>query len=111
MTSYKVTFSDPGNYILFFSHDNLNNKEWTIQKHMKRSTKYYSQNTVDLTTRIHFQTGNELRYSGSVNSSCSTSGTCRVTLVTKPVICHKWGKDWIVITTNGTHPWCDTDIT
>jgi hypothetical protein len=27
------------------------------------------------------------------SSSCSTSGACRVILVTNPVICHKWGKD------------------
>jgi hypothetical protein len=26
-------------------------------------------------------------------------------LVTNPVISHEWGKDRIVITTNGTYPW------
>ena len=31
--------------------------------------------------------------SGRVSSSCSTSGTRRVILVTNPVISHEWGKD------------------
>ena len=56
MASYKVIFSDPIIYILFFSHNNLNNQELTIQKHMQRSTKHYSQNTMNLATRIHFKT-------------------------------------------------------
>ena len=47
--------------------------------------------------------------SGWVSSSCSTCGTRRVTLVTKPVIGHKWRKDLIVITTNGTYPWLDSN--
>ena len=29
--------------------------------------------------------------SGRENSSCSTCGTCRVTLVTNPMISHEWG--------------------
>jgi hypothetical protein len=41
-----------------------------------------------------------------VSSSCSISGTRRVTLVKTPVISHEWGKkDGIVTTTNGTYPW------
>jgi hypothetical protein len=40
-----------------------------------------------------------------VSSSCSTSDTHRVTLATHPVISHKWGKDGILITTNGTYSW------
>jgi hypothetical protein len=39
------------------------------------------------------------------NSSCSTSGTRRVNLVTNTVISHKWGKDREVLTTSGTYPW------
>ena len=38
-------------------------------------------------------TGGELRCSGRVGSSCSTSDICRATLVTKPVISHEWGMD------------------
>jgi hypothetical protein len=47
----------------------------------------------------------ELRCSGRVNSSCSTSGTCRVNLVINPVISREWGKDREVLTTSGTYPW------
>ena len=46
-----------------------------------------------------------LRCSGWVSSSCSTSGTRRVTLVTNPVISYEWGKDQEVVTTSGTYPW------
>jgi drug/metabolite transporter (DMT)-like permease len=43
------------------------------------------------------------RRSEKVSSFCSISGTRGVTLVTKPVISHEWGKDQIVITTNRYH--------
>jgi hypothetical protein len=41
--------------------------------------------------------------SGRVGSSCSTSSTRRVYLVTKPVISHEWEKDREVTTTSGTY--------
>ena len=44
-------------------------------------------------------------YSGRVNSSCSTSGICRVTLVTNPMICHERGKNREVLTISGTSSW------
>jgi hypothetical protein len=40
-----------------------------------------------------------------LSSSCSTSGTRRATLVTKPMIGREWGKNWEVLTTSGTYPW------
>jgi hypothetical protein len=40
-----------------------------------------------------------------VSSSCSTSGTRRVNLVTNPVISREWGKYREVFTTSGTYPW------
>ena len=40
-----------------------------------------------------------------VNSSCSTSGTRRVNLVTNPVISHEWGKGREVFTTSETYTW------
>jgi hypothetical protein len=49
--------------------------------------------------------GNELRCSGRLSSSCPTSGTRRVNLVTNPVISHQWVKDREVFTTSGTYPW------
>jgi len=45
------------------------------------------------------------RVLGRVSSSCSTSYTCRVTLVTNPVISHERGKDREVFTTSGAYPW------
>ena len=51
------------------------------------------------------KTGGELMYSGRVNSSCSTSETCRVTLVKDSVETHEGGKDGIVTSTSGTYPW------
>jgi hypothetical protein len=38
----------------------------------------------------------ELMCPGKVSSSCSTSGTRCVNLITNPVISHAWGKDWEV---------------
>jgi hypothetical protein len=40
-----------------------------------------------------------------VNSSCSTSDTRRVNLVTNPVISHERGKDREALTTSGTYSW------
>ena len=51
----------------------------------RKSTK--GQTTIDETyIYIKLKTGGELRCSGRVCSSCSTSGTRRVNLVTNPVI-------------------------
>jgi hypothetical protein len=40
-----------------------------------------------------------------VSSSCSTSGTRHVNLVTNLVISHEWGENQEVFTTSGTYPW------
>jgi hypothetical protein len=55
------------------------------QKDKQRSTKH-TYKTKDRETRTPLKTGGELRCSGRVSSSCSTSGTRRVNLVTNPVI-------------------------
>jgi len=39
------------------------------------------------------------------SSSCSTSYTRRVNLVTNSVIIHEWGKDREAFTTSGTYAW------
>ena len=49
--------------------------------------------TKNQVTRTPPKTWGELRCSGRVNSSCSTSDIRRVNLVTDPVISHEWGKD------------------
>jgi hypothetical protein len=46
------------------------------------------QKNKDRVIRTPLKTEGELRCSGTVNSSCSTSGTCRVNLVTNSVISH-----------------------
>ena len=75
-----------------------------VQKDKQRSTKH-TYKTKDRVTRSPLKTGGELRCSGRVSSSCSTSGTHRVSLVTNPVISCEWGKDREVFTTSGTYPW------
>ena len=58
----------------------------------------------DRVTRTPVKTGAELRCSGRVSSSCSTSGTRRAGLVTNPVINREWGNDRGVLTTSETYP-------
>ena len=74
------------------------------QKDKQRSTKH-THKTKDRVTRTPLKAVGELRCSGRVSSSCSTSGTRRVNLFTNPVIsCELW-KDREVLTTSGTFPW------
>jgi hypothetical protein len=49
--------------------------------------------TKDRVTRTPLNTRGELRCSGRIRNSCTTSGTRRVNLVANPVISHEWGKD------------------
>ena len=49
--------------------------------------------TNDRVTRTPLKTHGELRCSGRVSSSCSTSVTRRVNIVTNPVIIHEYRKD------------------
>jgi hypothetical protein len=74
------------------------------QKDKQRSTKH-TYKTNDRVIWTPLKTGGELRCSGRVSSSCSTSGTRRVNLVTNPVINREWGKGRKVFTTSGTYPW------
>ena len=61
--------------------------------------------TKDLVTRTPLKTGGELMCSGRLCSSCSTSETRRVNLVTNSVISHEWVKDREEFTTSGIYPW------
>ena len=74
-----------------------------VQKDKQRSTKH-TYKTKDRVTRTPLRTGVELRCSRRVSSSCSTSDTRHVNLVTNPVISHERGKDREVFT-SGTYPW------
>jgi len=62
-----------------------------VQKDKHRSTKH-TYKTNDRVTRSPLKPGGELRCSRRVGSSCSTSDTRRVNLVTNPVISHERGK-------------------
>ena len=62
-----------------------------VQKGKQRSTKH-THKTKDRVTRTPLKTGGELKCSGRVNSSCSSSGTRRVNLITNPVIGREWEK-------------------
>jgi hypothetical protein len=73
-------------------------------KGQTRSTKH-THRTKDWVTRSPLKTEGELRCSGKVGSSCSTSDTRRVNLVTNLVINHEWGKDREVFTISGTYLW------
>ena len=55
------------------------------KKDKQRSTKH-TYKTKNRVTRTPVKTGGELRCPGRVGSSCTTSGTHRVNLVTNPVI-------------------------
>ena len=74
-----------------------------VQKDKRWSSKD-TYKTTDRVTRAPLKTGGELRCSGRISSSCSTSVN-RVNLVTTPVISHVRGKDGEVFTTSGTYPW------
>ena len=79
-----------------------------VQKDKQRSTKH-TYKTKDRVTRTPLKTEGELKCSGRVSSSCSTTGTRRVNLVTDPVIRREWGKDRDVFTTiSGSNliNWC-----
>ena len=60
------------------------------RKRTNGQTIYKTQHkTKDLVTQIPLKTGGELGCSGRVGSSYSTSGTCRVNLVTNPLTSHE----------------------
>ena len=75
-----------------------------VQKDKQRSTRH-TYKTKDRVTRTPLKTGGELRCSERVSSSCSTSGTRRVNLVTTPIISRECGKDREVFMTSGTYSW------
>jgi hypothetical protein len=68
------------------------------QKDKQWSIKHYTENLRLIYT-------NPTKTPWWTHVSCSTSGTLRVTLITKPMIRHAWGKNQILITTNTTYPW------
>jgi hypothetical protein len=72
------------------------------RKNKQRSTKH-THKTKARVRRTPLKTRVELRCSGRISSSCSTSGTRWVNLVTNPVISREWRKNREVFTTSGTY--------
>ena len=70
-----------------------------VQKDKQRSTKH-TYKTKDRVTRTPLKTGGELRCSGRVGSSCYTSGTRRVNLVTQ----HRLTRGKLPVPKTMTHP-------
>jgi hypothetical protein len=109
----KLSINSISTYMGYQCISKKNTIQWPkekVPKNKHRSTKH-THKTKDRVTRIPLKTGGELRCSGRVSNSCSTSGTRRVNLVTNPMISHEWGNDREVLTTSGTYPWsCVTQI-
>jgi hypothetical protein len=63
------------------------------KKKDKRTTNDLQNTTQKTKDRAPLKTKGELRCYGRVSTSCSTSGTHSVTLVTNPKKCHECGKD------------------
>jgi hypothetical protein len=80
-----------------------NGQKKKVQKDKQLSTKH-TDKTKDRVTRTPLKTGGT-QVLRRVNSSYSTSGTRRITLVTNSAISQECGKDRRVFTTSGTYPW------
>ena len=81
-------------------HNDQNEKG---QKDKQQSTKH-THKTKDQVTRTSLISGDELRCSGRVSSSCFTSGISRDILIKIPMLSHESGKDREVFA-SGTYPW------
>jgi hypothetical protein len=100
---YMATLSDPILY-LSFTRQHFHIQSFISPLHGNIVWSYpHTHKTEDRVTRTPLKTGGELRCSRRVSSSCSTSGTHCVNLVTNPVISHEWGKDRDVVATSGTY--------
>jgi len=74
------------------THKSNNDTQYNAQqKERQRDTNYLQSNTKKTNYPATLKTGDELRCSGRLSSSCSRCDTRRVTLVPNPVTCHeKW---------------------
>ena len=69
------------------------NKDNTMHKRKKDNNLQNTMQTHDRVTRTPLKAGDDIRYTGRVNSSCSTSTTRHVTLGSHPVLVYEWGKE------------------
>jgi hypothetical protein len=103
--SYKNSLKIPkGQSETVYRRTEHNCQKKKVQKDKQRSTQH-TYKAKDRVTRTPLKTEGELRCSGRISTSCSTSGIHRVNLVTNPVISREWGKDREVFMTSGTYPW------
>ena len=72
-----------------------------IKRKGQTTSTYTTHKTEDRVTETPLKIGDELICSRRLSSSCSTSDTCCVNLVTHLVISNEWGKD----TTSGIFLW------
>ena len=85
--------------------DRQHNGQMKKDKRPNNDLQINQQKTKDWVTRNPLRYHGDLRCSGRVISSCSTSSTRRVAPVSNPVIRHEWGKDREVLTTSRTYQW------
>jgi hypothetical protein len=71
------------------SKDRQHNDQTKTDKRTNNHLLNNTQKNTDRETRNPLKTRDEHRCSGMVSSFCSTSGICRVTLVTNPVTSHE----------------------
>jgi len=85
---YEEEFEDSG-----IKNESINRRtDNTMAKRKRTNNDLQNIHIKDRVTRNPLKTGGKLRWPGRVGSSCSTSGTHRVNLVTKPVISHEYKK-------------------
>ena len=99
-TSLKISKGNQNPYI-----EEEQTTQWSKEKVQKdqQRTRKHTYKTKDRVTRTPLKTGGELRCSGRVSSSCFTSDTRRVNLVTNPVISYERGNNREVFTRSGTY--------
>ena len=85
--------------------DRQHNGQKKMYKRTNNDLQNTTQKTTDRATGTPLKSVGQLSCSWRISSSCSTCGARNLTLVTDSVVSHKWGKDWIMITIDGTYPW------
>ena len=100
---FKKEFEDSKWIIrIHISKDRQYNGKTKKDKRTNNNLQNTTNKTKDRATRTTLNSGGELRCSGMLISSCSTSDTRRVNLVT--MMSHERGKDREELTTSGTYP-------
>ena len=86
------------------SKDREHNRQTKRDRRTNNDLQNTTHKTKDRVTRTPLNTGCEIGCSGRVSSSCSSSDTRRVTLVTNLVISYERGQDPTMFTESETYP-------